>query len=174
VSNRSYEEDSTSSGLKKYHYIYGGTGLSAIFVMEGSGNDTMHYVLSDHLGSLTGIVNATTSAVTRYSFNAWGKPRDASDWTKPDSSYLFAGRGYTGHEHLTDFNLINMNGRVYDPIVGRFLSPDPFVQMPNYPNNYNRYTYALNNPLRFTDPSGYLSTLESTGAFLYCFIYLVE
>lgn len=149
-----YEEDSTSSGLKKYHYIYGGTGLTAIFVMEGSGNDTMHYVLSDHLGSLTGIVNATTSAVTKYSFNAWGIPRDASDWTKPDSSYLFAGRGYTGHEHLTDFNLINMNGRVYDPILGRFLSPDPYVQMPDYPNNFNRYAYALNNPLIYTDPDG--------------------
>jgi len=150
-----YEEDSTSSGLKKYHYIYGGTGLTAIFVMEGSGNDTMHYVLSDHLGSLTGIVNATTSAVTKYSFNAWGIPRDASDWTKSDTSYLFAGRGYTGHEHLTDFSLINMNGRVYDPILGRFLSPDPFVQAPSYPNAYNRYSYVLNNPLKYVDPSGY-------------------
>jgi uncharacterized protein RhaS with RHS repeats len=48
-----------------------------------------------------------------------------------------------------------MNGRVYDPILGRFLSPDPIIQFPNFPNNFNRYTYALNNPLRFTDPSGY-------------------
>jgi len=123
--------------------------------MEGSGNDTMYYVLSDHLGSLTAIVNASASEVRNYSFNAWGTPRDASDWTKPDTSYLFAGRGFTGHEHLTDFNLINMNGRVYDPIIGRFLSPDPFVQAPGYPNSYNRYSYALNNPLRFIDPSGY-------------------
>jgi RHS repeat-associated protein len=128
--------------------------------MEGSGNDTMHYVLSDHLGSLTGIVNATTSAVTKYSFNAWGIPRDASDWTKPDTSYLFAGRGFTGHEHLTDFNLINMNGRVYNPILGRFLSPDPYVQAPDYPNNFNRYAYALNNPLIYTDPDGELFIID--------------
>ena len=47
-----------------------------------------------------------------------------------------------------------MNGRVYDPILGRFLSPDPYVQAPDFPNNFNRYTYALNNPLIYTDPSG--------------------
>ncbi len=153
--NGDYEEDSTSAGVKKYHYIQGGNGLTAIFVKSGSDNDTMYYVLSDHLGSLTTIVNAETSVVENYSFNAWGMPRDASDWTQSYTGDLFAGRGFTGHEHLMDFNLINMNGRIYDPVLGRFLSPDPYVQAPGYPNNYNRYTYALNNPLRFVDPSGY-------------------
>lgn len=63
------------------------------------------------------------------------------------------------------FNLINMparrsesgggNGRVYDQWLGRFLSPDPFIQAPTYSQNYNRYSYAWNNPLKYTDPSGY-------------------
>ena len=64
-------------------------------------------------------------------------------------------RGYTGHEHLDAFGLINMNGRVYDPYIGRFLSPDPLVQQPGNLQNYNRYSYVLNNPLKYTDPSGY-------------------
>ncbi len=48
-----------------------------------------------------------------------------------------------------------MNGRVYDPQLGRFLSADPFVQLPANSQSYNRYSYALNNPLKYTDPSGY-------------------
>jgi RHS repeat-associated protein len=67
---------------------------------------------------------------------------------------LFLGRGYTGHEHLAVFGLINMNARLYDPALGRFLSPDPYVQAPDFSQNFNRYSYCLNNPLRFTDPSG--------------------
>jgi RHS repeat-associated protein len=71
-------------------------------------------------------------------------------------------RGFTGHEHLPQFGLINMNslprqhdeGRVYDPFLARFLSPDPFVQAPDYSQNYNRYSYAFNNPLKYTDPDG--------------------
>ena len=62
--------------------------------------------------------------------------------------------GYTGHEHLPHFALINMNGRMYDPVLGRMLSPDNYVQNPNNAQNYNRYTYVLNNPLKYTDPSG--------------------
>ena len=58
-------------------------------------------------------------------------------------------------EHLPYFDLINMNGRVYDPQLGRFLSPDPYVQAPDFTQNYNRYSYVLNNPLKYTDPSGY-------------------
>ena len=64
-------------------------------------------------------------------------------------------RGYTGHEHLDDIGIIHMNGRIYDPRLGRMLSPDPVTQAPENGQNYNRYTYAYNNPLKFTDPSGY-------------------
>ena len=47
-----------------------------------------------------------------------------------------------------------MNGRVYDPIVGRFVSPDPWIQDPKNSQSFNRYSYVWNNPLRYTDPSG--------------------
>ena len=63
-------------------------------------------------------------------------------------------RGFTGHEHFPEFGLINMNGRMYDPLIGRMLSPDNFVQSPDYSQSYNRYSYCWNNPLKFTDPSG--------------------
>ncbi len=65
--------------------------------------------------------------------------------------------GFTGHEHLDKFALINMNGRVYDPVIGQFLSPDPFVQSATSPQSYNRYSYCWNNPLKYTDPSGYVT-----------------
>ncbi|RYG50005.1 MAG: hypothetical protein EOO01_11670, partial [Chitinophagaceae bacterium] len=63
-------------------------------------------------------------------------------------------RGFTGHEHLTNFNLINMNGRMYDPVVGRVLSVDNYVQDPYSTQGYNRYSYVMNNPLIASDPSG--------------------
>ncbi|KWW31046.1 MAG: RHS repeat-associated core domain-containing protein, partial [bacterium F083] len=63
-------------------------------------------------------------------------------------------RGYTGHEMMPEFGLVNMNGRLYDPILGRFLSPDNFVQMPDFSQSFNRYAYCINNPLKFNDPSG--------------------
>ncbi|WP_373828564.1 RHS repeat-associated core domain-containing protein, partial [Bacteroides heparinolyticus] len=65
-------------------------------------------------------------------------------------------RGYTLHEHYDDFGLINMNGRLYDPVLGRMLSPDIAVQDEYNAQAYNRYSYCFNNPLRFTDPSGYV------------------
>lgn len=63
-------------------------------------------------------------------------------------------RGFTGHEHILQFGIINMNARLYDPIIASFLSPDNEVTDPENPQNYNRFSYALNNPLRYTDPSG--------------------
>ena len=52
---------------------------------------------------------------------------------------------------------VHMNGRVYEPKLGRMLSPDPVTQAPENGQNYNRYSYALNNPLKYTDPSGYIA-----------------
>lgn len=66
-------------------------------------------------------------------------------------------RGFTGHEHLDRTGFIHMNGRVYDPQLGRFLSPDPIVQAPTNSQSWNRYTYVFNNPLAFTDPSGFIT-----------------
>jgi len=65
--------------------------------------------------------------------------------------------GYTGQEHMAGFGLINFNGRLYDPYQQMFVSPEPTVPHVDNPLSYNRYTYCLNNPLRYIDPSGYCS-----------------
>src|SRR5690606_27573200 len=69
-------------------------------------------------------------------------------------SSLLIDRGYTGHEHLKTVGLIHMNGRIYDPALRRFLSPDNFVQDVHNTQNYNRYGYVLNNPLTYIDQNG--------------------
>jgi len=106
------------------------------------------------LGAITHL--KTGSTITEYSFDAWGRRRDKDDWsyTLTSEPALFADRGFTAHEFLADFNLYNMNGRLYDPVVGRFLSPDPYIADPSFSQSYNRYAYALNNPLKYNDPSG--------------------
>ena len=67
----------------------------------------------------------------------------------------------TGHEHYDRFRIINANARLYDPVIGRFFSPDPFVQAPGFTQNYNRYSYCLNNPVMFTDPDGEFFIFDS-------------
>ncbi|KAF0234052.1 MAG: RHS repeat-associated core domain-containing [Prolixibacteraceae bacterium] len=108
----------------------------------------------DHLGTITHL--KTSSTITEFSYDAWGRRRNALNWSYDltGQPVLFADRGFTGHEFLSDFNLYNMNGRLYDPVVGRFLSPDPYISDPSFSQSYNRYAYALNNPLKYTDPSG--------------------
>ena len=73
-------------------------------------------------------------------------------------------RGYTGHEHLYAFGFINMNGRCYDPVMSSFLSVDAYVQSPDNSQNFNRYSYCLNNPLKYTDPSGWRVLGASMGS----------
>ena len=64
-------------------------------------------------------------------------------------------RGFTGHEQLDDVDLVHMNGRVYDPLLARFGTPDPMTENPFSTQGWNRYAYVGNSPLNFTDPSGY-------------------
>ena len=95
------------------------------------------------------------------SYDAWGRRRNPAG-SPPGASYpLPAGnREFTAHETIPNVGLVNMNGRVYDAKLGRFLSPDPNVQFVANLQSYNRYTYALNNPLRYTDPTGYFISPE--------------
>jgi RHS repeat-associated protein len=64
-------------------------------------------------------------------------------------------KGYTGHKQMDHVGIIHMNGRIYDPTLGRFLHADPFIQAPKNSQSFNRYSYVLNNPMSYTDPSGY-------------------
>jgi RHS repeat-associated protein len=101
------------------------------------------------------IVNATGTLIEEHSYDAWGNHRKPTDWTLVDfASTLGISRGFTGHEMLPLFQLINMNGRMYDPVIGRVLSPDNFVANALNSQAYNRYSYCLNNPLKFIDPTG--------------------
>lgn len=130
----------------------------AVLVREGASKVwKLHYICRDYLGSITHVTDGSGSLVEELSYNAWGRlrdPRTHEIYAPGEEPDLFLGRGYTGHEHLAMFGLINMNARLYDPAVGRFLSPDPYVQAPDRSQNFNRYSYCLNNPLRYTDESG--------------------
>jgi|GEM_PF-3220201 len=114
------------------------------------------YLRRDVQGTITGLIDKNNNLVEEYSYDAWGRRRNPTDWTYdsvPQPQLLY--RGYTMHEMLDEFGLINMNGRCYDPVVGRFLSPDIIVQNPNNTQCYNRYSYCINNPLKYSDPSGW-------------------
>lgn len=113
-------------------------------------------IFRDYLGSVTQIVR-DSRLIREHSYDAWGRMRNPSTWevyAPGKEPSLYGDRGYTGHEHLPKFGLVNMNARLYDPVLGRFLSPDPFVQCPDWSQNFNRYTYAMNNPLCYIDEDG--------------------
>lgn len=132
---------------------------------SGTGNSiTRKYFHMDHLGSIVAVTGAqvgdTAPILAEYSFDAWGARRDATTWqpitlNSEQITGLQTDRGFTGHEQLDGLGLVHMNGRIYDPHLGRFLSADPTLQFPGDMQNYNRYTYTNNNPLRYVDPSGY-------------------
>jgi len=123
--------------------------------VQNAGKDTLYYAHTDYQGSLTALSFPDGTVKERYAYDPWGNRRNPADWTQRDSRTAFIlNRGYTLHEHLPEFNLINMNGRVYDPLTSMFMSPDPYVQAPGNWLNYNRYSYCLNNPMKYTDPSG--------------------
>ena len=91
----------------------------------------------------------TAAVIARYKYDAWGnRVPTAGD---PTATH----HGFTGHEQLDDVGLVNMNGRIYDPVLGRFMSADPYIQAPDNLQSYNRYSYVWNNPLSSADPSGY-------------------
>jgi RHS repeat-associated protein len=140
----------------------GGVAVVTKLATQTAAQSVIRYMLSDHLGSTHVIANANGVAEQVMSFDVFGARRDAQSWglrhAEASSGLLTSAltlRGYTGHEQIDDVGLVHMGGRVYDPILGRFLQADPFVQQPTNIQNFNRYSYVLNNPLNATDPSGY-------------------
>ena len=109
--------------------------------------NNIYFSFTDNLGSILSVMDEDGTNVFDASYDAWGRQIVTLNT-------IGLHRGYTGHEMLGEFDIINMNGRLYDPVLGRFFSPDNFVQMPDNSQNFNRYSYCLNNPLKYTDSSG--------------------
>ena len=144
-----YEQRTVNGTTTTYHYVASPDGLAAVYVKSGS-TATAYYIETDHLGSIIRAYDYIGNVKFSATYDAWGNQTVSTN-------AIGLTRGYTGHEHWNQFGLIDMNGRFYDPLIGRFLSPDPYVQAPENPQNYNRYAYCFNNPLKYTDPSGNIS-----------------
>ena len=143
-----YEKITERGVTREFYYLDG----NAIAIRE-DGTTNIYLAFTDNLGSILSVMNEKGKKVFDASYDAWGQQMV----TLND---IDLHRGYTGHEMLTEFDIINMNGRLYDPVLGRFFSPDNYVQMPDNSQNFNRYSYCLNNPLKYTDPSGNLFGID--------------
>lgn len=166
----SMEIKTTPAGTEFVTYI-GGDGYSAPIVLKSDGTTQNYlYLHRDYQGSILAITDANATVLEKRLFDVWGGIIEVQDGAGNILNGLtILDRGYTGHEHLQSVGLINMNGRIYDPKLHRFLQPDNFVQDPFNTQNYNRYGYVLNNPLRYSDPSGEIyMKLEANTEFSSC------
>lgn len=155
------EKVTAGSSIAWKHYIAGGSGPVAVYTRNSNATEQLHYLTRDHVGSVDAVTNASGAPVVRLSYGAFGQRRNEDTWNgdPPSGDYSQIAsttrRGYTTHEMLDNLNLTHMNGRVYDPLSGTFLSADPFIDGPLSTQGWNRYAYVHNNPLSFIDPSGF-------------------
>ncbi|MES1190002.1 MAG: FG-GAP-like repeat-containing protein [Steroidobacter sp.] len=141
------------------HQIPAGSSTT-IYTRRGDGTSSTYYATSDHLGSADLVLDGGGNVMARESFTPFGARR-GSNWTGIPSSSDYAAfanttrKGFTGHEMLDSVGLVHMNGRVYDPYLGRFMSADTVIQNLGATQSVNPYAYAWDNPLRYIDPSGH-------------------
>ena len=135
-----------------------GNELVSIHIKEDDGKIILpqnRYMHKDALSSIDTITNESGVVIQRLAYDPFGK-KIVQSWINDESRSPLVKRGYTGHEHIEEFELIHMKGRVYDPVTGRLLSGDPNIPYPFVTQSFNRYSYVKNNPLIYTDPSGYV------------------
>ncbi|KAF7787651.1 hypothetical protein PRUB_a5334 [Pseudoalteromonas rubra] len=166
-------DEGASGEFANQHYVRRSINGDAVQTYHPNGQASLQWLFTDHQGSVVAITDYAGKLLKRFSYDVFGKQSEIVRPPSSDASYthwstaslgIFTrvpanSRSYTGHEPITlggDNRIIHMNGRIYDADTGRFMQADPVVQAPNNLQNYNAYTYVLNNPLSYTDPSGYL------------------
>ena len=135
----------------EYYYLDGN-----ILAIRENGTVSYYAAFTDQQGSVLSVFDENGVKVFDATYDAWGRQTVTLNT-------IGLCRGYTGHEMMGEYGLVNMNGRLYDPTLGRFLSPDNYVQEPENSQSFNRYSYCLNNPLKYTDPSGELFGIDDLG-----------
>ncbi|MEW6028108.1 MAG: RHS repeat-associated core domain-containing protein [Chloroflexota bacterium] len=134
----------TDGAVKKYYSIAGQT----VALRDDSG---LQYLLTDHLGSVVAVTNASGTLTSQQRYLPFGEVR-----TIPDSPITITDFGFTGQRALDGTGLMDYRARFYSPYLNRFIQPDTIIPNPSSPQSWNRFSYVANNPLRFTDPSGHM------------------
>ncbi|MBN1189186.1 MAG: hypothetical protein JXA46_05480 [Dehalococcoidales bacterium] len=135
-----YFEVNITTTIETSNYYLGGK-LIAI-----SENDTVQYLHQDHLGSTSLMTDTSGNVTSGITYEPYGDTA---------SGDVATDRKYTG-QRLDETGLYFYNARYYDAAVGRFISSDSMIGNACNPQNYNRYSYCLNNPLKNIDPSGHI------------------
>jgi RHS repeat-associated protein len=149
------EEKVVASGSTTWHDYIQADGHFAAEKFSGA-TSAVRYFVVDHLGSIAVATDENGTVVERDAYDAWGRRRNLDGSADNTCSLTsLTTRGFTGHEHIDSECLINANARMYDPTIGRFMSPDEIVPNPYDQQSYNRYSYVNNRPLSFTDPTGH-------------------
>jgi RHS repeat-associated protein len=93
---------------------------------------SLRYFHHDQLGSIAAITNEAGAVTERLAYDPWGKRRNTNGISDVNDSLVGVStdRGFNMHEHLDEMGIIHMNGRVYDPLTGRFMSADPQHRSP--------------------------------------------
>lgn len=153
-----FEQKVENGKISSTNYIFVFGKAVAILSQDANDIEDVKYIHHDHLGSIQAYSDELGKLYQELSYDAWGLRRNPETWVVFDvmaSSNAYNDHGFGGHEHIDLFELVNMDGRMYDPAVGRFISADPFIQSPDFTQSLNRYAYCINNPLSLIDPSGY-------------------
>lgn len=157
-------KDNITGREKHILYIEGSPYKSNIVYLKNYDESTGSYKFlhKDYLGSILAISDEVGNKIEQRHFDAWGNLTHLqigngaiiTDKQQLANTDLLINRGYTGHEHFAEVGIIHMNGRLYDPLLRRFLNADENIQAPFNTQNYNKYGYVLNNPLMYSDPNG--------------------
>ncbi|WP_437811151.1 RHS repeat-associated core domain-containing protein [Sorangium sp. So ce1078] len=147
--------DAASGAVEHRYYVHSPERVVAIVTRGGSG-DGARYVHVDHLGSVDALTDEDGDVIERRSYDPFGQRRNPVWGERAPASFASdTTQGFTGHESDDELGLVNMKGRIYDPRIGRFLTTDPIVSFPFFGQSWNPYSYVLNSPLNFVDPSGF-------------------
>ena len=160
-----YELQFTSSTVYTYRYYLEVNGAAVGMVLQNQASAlSTNYFHLDHQGSVIAVSNDAGKVLQKFSYDAWGRRRNANGTDATVAITSVVDRGYTGHEELDSVALINANGRIYDPALGRFMSTDPNVQAPYHSQSLNRYSYVMNNPMTSKDPTGLVDIVTGENA----------
>lgn len=162
----SFEVIRDQAANQEKHIIYIGSSpyeSDIVYVKDyNESNGSYKFLHKDYIGSILAISDDKGNKLEQRHYDAWGNFTHLkvgndpiiTDKTLIAEASLLIDRGYTSHEHFMEVGIIHMNGRLYDPLLRRFLNADENIQDPTNTQNYNKYGYVLNNPLMYNDPSG--------------------